>query len=369
GLGVSKDKLAELAASDPAFRDADGRFDRTRFELVLQQVGMRPADYLREREQAAVRQQIIEAVAGGLSVPDELLSSIARYRGVDRTVEYIPLPRSMVEPIDPPEEAVLETWFEEHKADYAAPEYRTINYVKLEAEDIADPSVISDEQVRSYYESHRDRYTTPEKRTIEQINFATEEGANAAREGMRTGTTFEDLVQRQGKTLQDVNLGSLTRAEISDQALAEAAFSLEENQVSNVVQGAFGPVILRVTEITPETVTPIAQVQEQIRKELALDEANKVLLDTYDAYEDARAAGDTLEEAAQKLNLTMRTIDAVDQSGRRPDGTAVSDVPSLSSLLDEAFKIEVGVENPPINLPGNGFLFYEVSDITPARDR
>ena len=65
-LGLSEDRLAQLTAEDPAFHGPDGRFDRQQFEYVLRQVGMRPEDYLRNREQVAVRQQIVDAVAEGL---------------------------------------------------------------------------------------------------------------------------------------------------------------------------------------------------------------------------------------------------------------------------------------------------------------
>ncbi|WP_309085366.1 peptidyl-prolyl cis-trans isomerase [Chelativorans sp.] len=369
GLGVSEQKLAELTAADPTFQGLDGRFDRNQFEFVLSRIGMRPEDYLRNREQAAVRQQIVDGVAAGVSAPDTLLSSVARYRGEDRTVEYVALPRSLVEPIEPPTDEQLTSWFEERKDQYAAPEFRKIDYVKLEAEDIADPSAIADEEVQQHYESQRAQYTTPERRTVEQINFASEDEARTARQSLNTGTTFEQLVEQQGRKLEDVRLGSLTRSEIADQAIADAAFSLVESQVSDVVQGAFGPVLLRVTEIIPEKVTPLEEVRDQIRQQLALGEANRLLLDTYDQYEDARAGGDTLQEAAERLRLSVRTIEAVDREGRRPDGTPVEDVPNLAALLNEAFETEVGVENPPINLSGNGFLFYEVAEIMPARAR
>ncbi|WP_159585839.1 SurA N-terminal domain-containing protein [Chelativorans xinjiangense] len=368
-LGLSQDKLAELATSDPAFRGADGRFNRQQFEFVLRQAGMRPEDYLKNRQNAAMRQQIVDAVAGGVSAPDTLLRNVALYRGEDRTIEYVPLPRSLVEPIEPPSDDELQSWFEERKDDYAAPEYRKINYVKLEAEDIADPSTISDEQVGSYYEKNRERYTTPERRTIEQINFSEEEDAVAARESMRTGATFEGVVEMQGKTPEDIRLGTFTRADVADEAVAEAAFALEEGKVSEVVQGAFGPVLLRVTEIVPEKATPLDQVAGEIRQELALDEASNLVLDTYDAYEDARAAGQTMQEAANAQRLTMRTVEAVDRSGRRPDGAVIEDLPQSRQLLSEAFETDKGVENPPIDLPSNGFLFYEVEDIVQARER
>lgn len=369
GLGVSRDKLAELAASDPAFQGPNGRFDRRQFDYVLSQVGMNPEDYLKSREQAAIRQQIVEAVSDGLTVPDTLLRAIALYRGEDRTVEYVALPQSLVEPVEDPTDEQLRAWFDERKENYAAPEYREISYVKLEPEDIADPAVISDEQVRDYYESNSDRYTTPERRTIEQIVFADAETATAAREGMRTGTTFEDLVEAQGKSLDDVRLGTFEKDDIADSAVAETAFNLAQNEVSDIVEGSFGPLILRVTDIQPADVKPLAEVRDQIRQELALDEANRVLLDVHDAYEDARAGGATMREAAERLKLEMETVEAVDRNAQRPDGTIVKTLPQSQELLRDAFETEAGVENPPINIGANGFLFYEVDAVTPARER
>jgi len=389
GLGVSQDRLAQLAASDPAFRGANGRFDRnqfeyilrqigmspqarfdrSQFEYILRQIGMSPQAYLANQEKAVMRSQIVDAVAEGVTPPDLLLRNVALYRGEDRTVEYVALPRSLVEPIEPPQEDVLKSWFEERKNDYAAPEYRRIDYVKLEAEDIADPSVISDEQVKAAYEQQKARYTKPERRTIEQLTFSDKEAAAAARESLRAGTTFEDLVEREGRTLEDVSLGSLARGEIADDAIAEAAFSLAEGQVSDVVDGVFGPVLLRVSKIEPETVTPLEEVRDEIRQELALEEASRLVIDTYDAYEDARAGGATLQEAAEQLNLTVRTIEAVDSEGLGPDGTAVTNIPRVRELIQEAFQTEVGVENSPIAIGSNGFLFYEVSEVIPARER
>src|SRR5690606_7281700 len=76
------------------------------------------------------------------------------------------------------------------------------------------------------------------------------------------------------------------------------------------------------------------------------------------------------QEAAEQLSLTVRTIEAVDSEGLRPDGTAVTtDIPRVRELIQEAFQTEVGVENSPIAIGNNGFLFYEVSEMIPARDR
>ncbi len=266
-------------------------------------------------------------------------------------------------------DSVLSTWFEERKKDYAAPEYRKISYVKLAPEDIADESSITDDQVRADYDKNKSQFTTAETRTVEQLVFPSKEAAETALESLKNGTTFDKIVASQGKTLADVQLGTLSKAGMPDKAVAEVAFSLPLNQASEVIVGAFGPVIVRVTAINPEVVKAFEEAAPQIRKDLALGEAHRVILDVHDSYDDSRAAGATLAEAAEKLKLKVVTIDAVDQGAKRPDESLVNDLPELSDLLRAAFATEVGVENDAINIDSDGFVFFEVQGITPARER
>ncbi|RVA21709.1 peptidylprolyl isomerase, partial [Mesorhizobium sp. M7A.F.Ca.CA.004.11.2.1] len=369
GLGLSKDRLAELTREDPAFKGPGGQFDRRTFEYMLQQIGMRPEDYLKNRAQVAVRQQIVEAVSDGLKAPDTFFKAVALYRGEDRTIDYLTLPKALVEPIAAPSDSVLSAYFEANKKTYAAPEYRKFSYVRLEPVDIMDTTAVTDSQVSDDYNKNKARYTTPELRTVEQLVFKTPDAAKAALDSLKAGATFDKLVTAEGKTPADTLLGTLAKDKIADKAVADAAFSLNANEVSQVVQGAFGPVLLRVTEIKPEVVKPLAEVSDQIRKDLALGEASRILLDVRDNYDDTRAAGSSLAEAAAKLKLKVVTIDAIDRSGLRPDASIVKDLPQSPELIKAVFDAEPNTENDALTTADNGFVFYEVASVTPARDR
>jgi peptidyl-prolyl cis-trans isomerase D len=177
------------------------------------------------------------------------------------------------------------------------------------------------------------------------------------------------VAKSQGKTDADTKLGTLSKTEIPEQKIGDAAFSLNVGEISPVVEGAFGPVLLRVTAITPAVVKPLASVSEEIRKDLALNAANRDLLDVHDAWEDARAGGATMQEAADKLKLKVVTIDAIDHDGQAPDGSVIKDIPASEQLIKDAFESEKGIENDPITTKDDGFVYYEVRDISPAHDR
>jgi len=370
GLGLSKDRIATLTAEDPAFRGPDGRFDRQQFDYVLRQVGMSPQNYFDTRANEAVRLQIVDATTSGMQAPAAFLRAVALYRGEDRTVDYIVLSKSLVEPIEEPAADALAKWFDTNKAKYAAPEYRKISYVKLEPEDIMDTGSVADQQVSEDYEAHKDKYTTPETRAVDQLVFASEEEARKVADELKSGTkSFDDAVAAQNKQASDVALGTLSKDQIPDKAVAEAAFALTEGQTSDVVTGAFGPVIVRVSGINPQSVKSLDEVKEDIRKDLALTEANRVLMDVHDTYEDARAGGTSMADAAQQLKLKVVTVEAVDRQGKRPDGTIIEDLPASADLLDNAFQADAKAENQPVNLGSTGFVFYEVDSIEAAHDR
>jgi len=84
--------------------------------------------------------------------------------------------------------------------------------------------------------------------------------------------------------------------------------------------------------------------------------------------EDARAGGDTLAEAAEKLKIAVRSIEAIDRSGQGADGIPVKDLPKQGELVPALFATDVGVENDPLQFD-NGYVWYEVVGITPARER
>jgi peptidyl-prolyl cis-trans isomerase D len=369
GLGLSEDRLLQLMAQDPAFQNGSGQFDRTRFTDVLRQVGMRPEDYLKNRAAIARRQQIVEAVADGVKAPATLIKAMALYQGESRTIDYITLPLSSVGEIPNPSDAELKTYFDAHLAEYRAPEYRKITYVRLAPEDIANSSNVTAQEIKDYYEKNISRYTTAETRAIQQLTFPNEAAAKAAQEKLAAGTSFDDLVKEQGKTLQDVTLGTYTKDSLPEKPVADAAFSLAEGGVSGVVNGAFGPVILRVTAITPQKVTPLAEAEADIRKTIAISQAMNDIPAIHDNFEDARSSGATMADAATKAHLKTITIPAVDKDGNGPDGKPVADIPEKARLLAGAFQTDAGVDNDALTLGNNGYLWYQVDSVTPARDR
>jgi len=369
-LGLSEGRLAQLIADDPAFKGVNGQFDRTAFSAVLRNAGLRENDYINNRSQVAVRTQIVEAVSDGYKAPEALTAALRQYRNESRTIDFLLLSNANIDPIKTPGDDVLTPWFEQNKARYRAPEYRKFVYVALEPKDLVDTAAITEDMVKAEYERIKDKYRTPATRTIEQLTFKDRASADAAAAKLAAGTTFDALVTEEGKTSADVLLGDFTQANVPDQKLAEPAFAVAANGgTTPVIDGTFGPIILRVTNIRPETTKTYDEVKEELRNELALSEAADGILAVHDRIEDSRAEGLTLAEAAAKNNLKAVTVEAADAQGNDQKGDEIAALPEKAALLGEVFKTDVGTETQPINVGREGYAWFEVLDVIPDRDR
>ncbi|BDA84685.1 peptidylprolyl isomerase [Aureimonas sp. SA4125] len=369
GLGLSEERLARLIADDPSFHDQAGRFSRTNFRDLLANVGMRENDFIRNREQAAVRSQIVDAISEGATAPELVKQAFGLYNGERRTADYLTIAPAAVQPIAEPADDVLQTYFDTNKQRYAAPEYRSIAYATLTPEAIADPAAVTEAEIKAAYDADSQKFTTPEQRRIQQIVYPDRPAAEAAKVSLAAGKTFDDLATASGRSVADTELGLLTKAAIPVPAIADAAFALGANAVSDVVDGTFGPVLLRVTEIQPEIKKPLAEVQEDIRRDISLQAASEKVRAAYDAYDNARGGGADLAESAKEAGLEVKTIPAISLAGQTPEGSTVPDLPEQQEILKVAFESDVGVENTPVTVGSTGFVFFDVTRIDEAHDR
>lgn len=370
-LGLSEKRQAEIISQEQIFHDrVTGQFDQATFRLVLRNVGMSESEYLESSAKGVIRSQIAESVSDGFKAPEALMDAFAEYRTEKRDIDFLVLTPAAVSEIPAPQDDALASYFDENIAQYAAPEYRKVAYVRLQAEDIIDLDAVSIESMQEEYEARKASYNTEERRTIDQLTFSDMNEAEIALEMLNAGTSFDTVAEAEGKTATDIAIGNFSKSEVPDQSLAEATFAvMEEGGTSGIINGTFGPVIVRVSKIEPAIIQTFDDVKDQIRNQLALIAAADTLLDVHDAYEDDRAGGMTLTEAATKQELNVVTLDMVDRSGRDENGETIADIPLSQELIRQAFEADINLETPPINIGSDGFVWFEVLDITPARDR
>ena len=138
--------------------------------------------------------------------------------------------------------------------------------------------------------------------------------------------------------------------------------------MSQPIQGRFGVALVKIGKIEPGVTPTYESVAAQVKKEIATERARAKVAELHNKMEDERGGGASVIEASQKLGLTAVTIDAVDRSGRTPDGQPVTNIPRGLDVVSQAFTSDVGVDNDAIQFAG-GYVWYDVLGITPSRER
>jgi len=367
GLGISDAEIARRVTSEKEFLGPTGKFDRMRFEQLLRNAGYSEQRFLSEQRRVTLRRQIVESLAGDLPVPKVWLAAINQFQNQERSIQYVTLGPAQAGDIPQPTPDALNKYFEERKILFRAPEYRKIETVVLTPADIARWMEIPDADVKAAFEEHRSRYITPERRHLEQIVFPTMAEADAASARLTDGFGFAALATERGLKDSDIDLGTLSKADVVDPAVADAAFALKEGEVSAPVKGRFGAVIVTVLKIDPEATKSFADVAPQIRSDIAAERAKAEVRGLHNKMEDERAGGASLQQAAAQLKLQAATFD-VDRSGRDAEGKLMTALPHAGQVVSAAFASDVGVDNDPVEADG-GYIWYSVTGITPAHDR
>jgi peptidyl-prolyl cis-trans isomerase D len=367
GLGQSDAETMRMITSDPNFKGVSGNFDPARFQATIRQAGYTEQRYVADQRRVSLRRQIANTITAGLEPPKTLIDALVRFQNEQRSIEYVKLDAAQAGTIDPPSPEALAGYFEDHKTQFRAPEYRKISFVVITPEEIGKWATVSDEDARKTFEERRAKLSTPERRQVSQIVFPNVEEAAAARGRIASGLSFDDLAKERGLSPSDINLGTIAKSEI-DPAIAEAAFSLAPEEISQPVQGRFGTVLVKVGKVEPGTEATYESVAAQLKREIAAERARAQVVSLHDKMEDERGGGASVVEAAQKLGLAAVTIDATDRSGRAPNGQPVAGIPQGLNVVSQSFSSDVGVDNDPIQFNG-GYVWFDVLGITPSRER
>jgi len=367
GLNQSDAETMRVILADPNFKGVNGQFDPQRFQAIIRQFGYTEARYLADQRKVSLRRQLTNTLTAGLSPSNTLMEALNRFQNEQRSMEFVRLGPGQAGTIDPPSPEALASYFDEHKAQFRAPEYRKISFVAITPEEIGKWSNVSDDDAKKLFDQRKDQLGTPEKRQVSQIVFPNMEEAQAARSRIASGTSFDDIAKERKLAPADVDLGLVTKSSILDPAVADAAFALPSGDVSQPVQGKFGIALVKVGVIQPAIEPDFASVASDLKKEIAVERARNQVSTLRDKMEDERGGGASVIEAAQKLGLTAVTLDAVDRMGKMPNGQPANIPPGLD-VVSQAFNSDVGVDNDAISYRG-GYVWYDVLGITPPRDR
>ena len=367
GMLVTEEQMRRQLLESPEFQDAAGNFDRNRFAQVLQFSNMSEQGFLASLGEDIKRQQLVTAVTDAGAAPQSLAERLFVYREERRVADYVRLANSDFETSAEPDEAALQEIYDGAGEAMMTPAYKDIALVVLSVADTANSITVSDERIAEAFEQRRDALSTPERRTVTQVVLPDEAAAEALAARLAEGADFAAAAE-EATGRAPVELGSVARGDLPE-ALAEAVFALEVGQATAPVRSPLGWHVATVGAIEPGTEATLAESRDQLRREIAEDEAIEVVIDLANQFDEKLAGGATMEQAAQSLNLPVRDIPAIDAQGRTPAGEPAEGLPSINEFLPLLNRTAVGETTTLTETLDGDYFILRVDGETPAEKR
>ncbi len=368
-LMLSDQTVADQVKNDPAFKGLDGKFSKIDFDNALHSLGLSERGYLSVRRSEDLREILTSSLTSATIVSKPMIDLINAYREETRSLEHFTIdPAKVPAPAAPDDEAIKKA-YESAKQRYMTPEYRSLNALVLSMDSVKSRMKVTDDEIKAAFDADPEHYNTPEKRQVQQIAFKDKAAADAAKAELAKGKSFVDVAKEAGAKETDINLGVLTKKQIIDPKIADAAFALAKDAVSDVVQGRFATVLLKVTEITSGTTKTLADVKDQIKDRLARDKAQAEIQKIYKHVDDARAAQRSLVDTGKELNLPAFEAASVSKDNKTADGKTAVDNPSAEAIVKAGFEAQIGVEHDVVELPDGGYAWVDVKGITPPQQK
>lgn len=377
GLRATEDQIASEMRTYEAFQAPDGSFSPQLVAQALNQAGISQKELYSDIGRSLTGSQLINSLTAADVMPRALAEQLYVWRAERRWATMINFAASDITDIPVASDEELQAFYEDKKAEYMTPERRSYRYIMLTPAQFTDRVELTEEDLVAEFEYRRNEYVQEELRTIEQVSFATEAEAQSFIDRVNGGENFAELgAELTPFTAEEISLGDNAQSDLAtdfDDATAAAVFALEANAISAPIEGLAGWNVFKVTSITEGNERTLDDVRTELDAVVREERAVDLMYDFLPELEDAIAEDGVLTAVADGLKLPLATVTDANAQGQGADGQPVVTQQEEYTILQAAFRRELGVEAEVTDLdPTNsakGVYLVEVIEVKEPTER
>ena len=377
GLTVSDRETQERIMSYPGFLENGVFIGPDRYRQVLRANGVALEEFEQQVADEVLFSKFTELVSNGVTVTDREVEDGYQRRNEKVQFEFFVVRAAGLES----EVAAMltdeaaRTLFAQNIADYRVPERRRVSYAMIETDAILGEVDVTEAELRAAYEEGIEEFTVPEQVRASHILFRLppepdEETAAAIRaeaqeilDQIRGGADFAALATTSSDDTASAaaggDLGWFGRGRMTPE-FEEAAFALEADATSDLVETPFGIHIIRAEGRRPEQVRPFDEVRSQLEQRIARERAEELVDQRAEQLRVAVLRRTSLDELAERFELEVRESPLFDLTS------------GFSEVLSPEFTRQVfatgrGRVSEPIRF-ASGYVVFRVDEIVEAHD-
>ena len=346
-LAISDGDLAGFIASQPTLQEG-GRFSAERYAAVVASQGLTKEMFEQRLRHDLALQQAMKPVDGA-----SISGRTAAQRWTHAQLEQRDVAELKLSPDTYTAKVVLaddavSKFYESNRARFELPEQVRVEYVSLTKEGLLSQIKVSEDEIKTRYASKADSYKQTETRRASHILFRVAKDApdtelkaaqakaeEALAKVRKNPADFARIAKEQsqdpGSAEKGGDLDWFGRG-MMVKPFEETVFAMKEGEISNVIRTDFGLHIIRATGIKAEKVKALAEVKDEIQKELIAEQGGRKFSEAAEGFGNmVYEQSDSLQPAAEKWKLPVKS------SGWMSKGQKMQAPFSNQKLLDAVF--------------------------------
>lgn len=367
-IGASNAQVAaRIRDLPPVQNPVTGSFDRNEYASFLRQLRYTEPEFEAQVRGELTGDMLVQSMTAGLRAPSSFAKLELVFNSETRTMSVAELPVAAAGAVAPPTDAQAQTFYQENQQLFQVPELRTFSIVYARPRDFAARVTVPEQAVRDEYQRRLPQLTTPEKRTFVRLTAQTEAQAQQAAQRLARGEASDAVAAALG--LQVTRGADQSRDQVSDPRVAELVFTTNAGAPPRVGRGQLSPwVVVKVESVTPANTPTFESQREEIRTAIANDQAGELMTQAQRAFDDARAAGTPVAEAARTAGLTIETFTNIAQNGAGAEGVQRAELQAEPEILRTAFETNEGEASDFIPI-GDTDMIVSVDHVSAATVR
>ncbi|MFT3805372.1 SurA N-terminal domain-containing protein [Arenimonas sp.] len=359
----------------------NGKFDATQYQLALQmqQPPVTPQQFQQQVREGLQKELLPRQISESAVAGEKELAEFIRLSGQKRDARALEVPVATIPPM-PPTDAEIKAWYDGHAAKYRSEESVAIEYVELDAANVAVDVVADEKALLARYESEKSRFGGSEERYVAHIlvkvdpkapasawDAAQAKARDIASKARLPGADFAALARQYSDDLGSKDGGGdlgLVQKDTFGQAFDKAVFGMQQGQVSDPVRMPEGWSVIQLRELKSTGAgKSFAEVRAQLESEYLEGERERRFNEISGKLVDAVYANpESLATAAKSVGLSVQRTGSF--TSNRGDGIAALEPVRKAAFADEQ-KNERQVSDP-VEISPNHIVVLHVIEHKPS---
>ena len=362
GTDASGKALLNEVQSIEAFKNPlTNEFDTQYFRNALANSNINQSDFESDWQDRLTINYIYDGLNAALIAPTDLARVQAVFDGEIRHIKWMPIEQTALPERPEPTEDELQAFYNTRLTAFESPERRRLTLLSLSPEDFIHQSEVTEDKILETYEATKfQRLVSPELRTFDEYIFPDEDSAKAA---------FGVLVV--GGELPDPEGVSRTARTLSTDQVAIEEFRVQLYTPGVEVGAVVGPLLANgnwmlgvLTEIEQGTPKTLEETREDIRNELAAENAEIAYYTALNEFDDLIGQGLSVAEIGAHYGAPVTSFAAVDQRGLTEQGEFLQVFAASGEAFQQAFQRPQGQKTDRFDLDLSTIMI-SVDEIVP----